>query len=84
MAKTMSRRIVELLRDRGITTTTTTESVLSYVYNSSGDVCWMCEMCATTVPCADGDPLPEGWIMANTMQGPGPICKACAGEDGER
>jgi len=49
-------------------------------YNSAGDVCWMCELCATTVPCADGDPLPDGWQMGHTPQGPGPICAECEEE----
>jgi hypothetical protein len=56
---------------------------ITTAYNSAGDVCWMCELCATTVPCSDGDPLPDGWRMGHTPQGPGPICKACNDEDGE-
>jgi hypothetical protein len=50
-------------------------------YNAAGDVCWMCELCAMTVPCADGDPLPEGWRMGYTPQGPGPICANCCSKE---
>ena len=69
-----AREIVELLRGNVIPDITT-------AYNSACDACWMCELCATTVPCSDGDPLPDGWRMGHTPQGPGPICKACCDEE---
>ncbi len=77
MAKTISLRFKNTVEDQE----RAKEIIELLRENTKGALCWMCEMCGVTVPCIDGDPLPPGWYIGHTPQGPGPICKSCVEKD---